>query len=322
MKKIFVFILSALAFVACGSDNDDNGNSNNNGSGTTLSEAVYAGVSKTLILSQAEFESLPENIKVLFPKSIDFLSSGYAIIELSQFEEGFENIIAYLAGSKAATRADEKAKSHYLKGKYTATSDGKSYNIPGYGTITVSGNKISFKPENVGETIEIDLDKIIKNDAVKSGDNTKWLCRSWRVVETDIEVEGSTTYGALYEGCNLKEIADDIVKHGVNVSQEDREKLNKLGAITDITFSQNGCLSFIYSGDRIDLGTWNWADIANGGFIYEWADKNHMGNAIINAASAGVVKFDNNNCDLSIGAQITNGGSNYIVNVTLTLAAQ
>lgn len=346
MKKSLLFIAAvALAgnfmFTSCGSDDDNKGSKNNT---PNMSESDLAEYSvgfqaskdgKPEDMMKNALQDIDANLVSHTPSAADFGSDGYGMVQLfSEVVSADGEDVCYdiddtkLKMSDVATAGPRKISPEdayeelkhslpyeYIRFPYSYDSDKKTYTIANFATFKFNdvyndAMYVTFTkyPSN---PIEIRGSKF-GNRIDRSYDNSKYLCRSWKINKIALEAKKngkSVVAGQEFTTTNLSEIANQIQdKYDVTISSEDRATLKDLGSLRYFTFSHNGRLTFYFT-KKIYTGTWSWKNAKSGTIKYEF-DKSNMKNAFIDGSGEAKVKFDAKTNELDITGNYVNKSDN------------
>ena len=320
MKKYFVMALAALlplAFVSCGSDGDNGGGTSSTTTLPTLSTAsskIFTGISaksgsgyETRSLpNTAEFD--PTNLSTLhFPKVAG--------------DPGYGEVLDLTGGGSAKARNIMRTMGpvdpwefEWVIGNYTFSNN--CYDI-GNGAIQVNiaggDANLVFTFYNGETTTTINATATSSNYNVYNGSQVGgWICRSWKVTSTELEMTQGSSYGKFWEGCDFVQIANDIKQH----ADFDDAVLRELGGLRKIRFTPAGRIYFHFlNGAKVNLYAGEWKLTNN---TFNWALDGNVGNDLINANGTGEITFDGNTAAIKLTVKAGDNGK-YQGFVTFTL---
>ena len=202
----------------------------------------------------------------------------------------------------------------YAVGDYTVS--GGVYTLKNFGTLRITkenGNSVEFilKLDGSNQTLTV---KATKMKPVASGTNTNYLCRTWKVKSTQLQVKENpgATYGHRFSGCDLNEIARYLEDKGARVEDE----FDANHSVKNIQFTQAGTYQIYYANGKLDIGKWKWDNQTAGTLSYVW-DSPEMGNSFWNGKAK--VEFEEK-VYLTFNALFTSGNKRYDVDAVCELA--
>lgn len=249
MKKYFI-LLSLLAlpfvFVGCGSDDDDN----NSYVGKELTETQFQELAD-------KFYQITQESGLLNGTDIEeiILKLGEDGLALLQSKGG--DILGNFS-TRALKRTD--GGQYAYVSKYTRDGD-EIILIDLGGKFNLSNNTLTLDAGPFAAQSLV-MSTIISQVSIAQVLNR--VCRTWNIIQTNIEVKGgdlgSDSYSKNYKvplANDLVAIAEDIdnqpklanVKMGENLAENDR-----LAKITSVSISKNGSILIVYSNGKWDIG--------------------------------------------------------------------
>lgn len=311
MKKTFlalaVVALFGIAFTACGGDDEPKTKTE-----TFLKPAPYA--NSSVRVDASDEESITGFID-------QTTGTGTGIVSTETTESG-KLILGVLPGTQfdkntsAMPGVQKKSLSSLLNLLFfDVTLNGNTYQIGTYGTLTVirEGSKYKFILNLFG--IEVTF-YATPSEKLPASDRTTSLARDWKVKSCQLQVKlGAATLAHNFDGCNLNEIEQWMIKNGASISPDDR--VPEGSNIICLGFTASKTYYIKYENKKIDGADWRWVDEKNGDLKYSWRDSD-MGNAY--EAGACTAKFYDGNCELTIEAVIKGSdGDSYPCKLVATL---
>lgn len=266
MKKFTLFALLALAvtaFCACGQIEDEDT------SIPTLADPVHKGDAIKLDIPEKDSNG-----------NVNALAADYKYIELTESGEFY---LLKRGGDEVVSGEYENAGNDNGTVKYKFKNLG---NINLEPMTKASGDIWRIILETGGKTISgfgSEMKRLEESEIVKA------LCRSWTIVETDVNItSGSTSVEKTYPGGDLYAIASDLSKQGISI---DASKLQGC-SIKSISFTSGTTLAVNFNGTTY-YGTFNGLSMSgknSHNFSYSFAGK-QMGNPLFNANGSGVINW-------------------------------
>ena len=312
MKKFFylaIAVMTAMSFTACGSDDDspaDNGFGGTNP--VTITPAKLADVSQAVVLNTPVEAKDNDLIKL---KEFNIMDGGQVAIVTE--EEGKSHVYVADIDFNAATKKATIKNSKILTGEFQIMDKVASSRADNGMSITFN---LSIKG-NIFNTEGGPADCAAKNMIIAGGMALSYLAQEFKVNRMTIKLEGDVNAFKDVNGGKLIEIYNIAKENGAEFTATEAKDFEK--EISYISISKTGIITITYADGQSDGGNWNWAN-------QQWNKLNlrllaeGMGNKFI-PQNAGVdVKFDGNQCALTINADIK-GSKNYSAKLTLLMTA-
>ncbi|MBQ9356774.1 MAG: hypothetical protein IJT98_05750 [Prevotella sp.] len=283
MKK-YLFALSALlltatfGLVACGEDDDQNE-----------------------LASKLAAITLKSPSHSVDAKLIKFIGTkvGDKIIESIELTESGKYLVTYRE-ENAATRGLSDLL--YLFGTYTGS--GTSFQLSGFGNISISGDNVNANVTLTVGSVEVTVPVTISMAEAESLMAT-YLCRTWTVTNTRLRYP--TSSGAVlakdFPGeCNLKTLVD-FAREYVDI----KDSFNPDKIVKGVTFTTIKSFLINYADDTYDVGSWSWdgtpsVELQTASMTYHW-NSDDMGASFMNGKAG--LEFAGNTCKLSLKADIS-----------------
>lgn len=287
MKKFLMLLsLSALpfAFTSCGSD--DGGGF----MGISLDEPVNKELSEKIY--KATGSQIPAGMTA--GEILLFLSENNTAVLKSTGEDILRDVPMGVRKLK-----DEDSNTYIYVTQYTKGEDDVITFAFG-GTFSLSGNALTL---NAGPYAGVQLAMSALSSGVNIAAALDKACRTWNVIQTNIQVSGgdlgSDTYSKNFRGAaanNLVTIADDIDAQEklANVNMGGRLKDNdRYTTIKDVTLSKSGTIVIRYGNDKYDVGELAGID-AGGKVSITWPDSFYSNEYL--SGELGITATLENNC--------------------------
>ncbi len=273
MKKFYIIIaIAVVSLFALSSCN------NKNGGDSQVKDVVMKDGKTKAAAKTVKFDKLVDGEKDM-PIFHEEGESGneYNLGQVEFTEDG--NAAAQLL--PVETKADVSDLGNIINKVFTYTESGGTYTIPGFGTVTISGNSVHIAFED-GSTFD---GTATVNPTTTSSVNENNLARTWKVDKVILSVSGNGVSAMKsFNGCNLYEMAKYAVDNGVTSLQDQLDKLEGYN-VANIIFT--GADSFIFSFTGADA-IWGSFSLPSGNKIsYTFPE----GNAFIHGSASGEYEF-------------------------------
>lgn len=218
MKKVFVYAMGLAALLAVSCNNKDN-------SANPESPATQ------------EWAQL-----IKFSEPVQIGAYAFQSVELTESSR----YIAEYVTSKASAGAN------ILYGKYTYAANG-TFTLDGLGSLKIDGNQVTINPSSAGGS-PVQVPATITRPSAKDQTAVN-VCRNWSISKIIIGISGKTKDGNTVEGdkmfnkLDLKEFADFAKRIGLEISDEDLEKISKYN-VKEICMTSAG--SFVVEFASVD----------------------------------------------------------------------
>ena len=228
-------------------------------------------------------------------KTIEFTEAGRYLLTIRKDEQ-----VAVKAGTGSYI---------FKSGSYTVS--GTTYTLNGWGTVNVSGNKVTATP-NQGAGIDVTATPV---NPLPENDFYVTLARTWKVdnVRMSVTLNGNAVT-VTKQGCDLPAIAEELKQKGVSINTETVAGY----VVKDIIFTRSKTFAVEFTGKDPLVGEFVLAD--NGNFSYSFTGNN--GNDIFNANAKGNVQWvaEDQQLVFTISADVTSGSSSYTGSVVFWLS--
>lgn len=217
MKKVFVYAMGLAALLAVSCNNKDN---------SANPEAP----------ATQEWAQL-----IKFSEPVQIGAYAFQSIELTESSR----YIAEYVTSKASAGAN------ILYGKYTYANG--TFTLDGLGSLKIDGNQVTINPSSAGGS-PVQVPANITRPSAKDQTAVN-ACRNWSISKIIIGISGKTKDGNTVEGdkmfnkLDLKEFADFAKRIGLEISDEDLEKISKYN-VKEICMTSAG--SFVVEFASVD----------------------------------------------------------------------
>ena len=217
MKKVFVYAMGLAALLAVSCNNKDN-------SATPEAPATQ------------EWAQL-----IKFSEPVQIGAYAFQSVELTESSR----YIAEYVTSKASAGAN------ILYGKYTYANG--TFTLDGLGSLKIDGNQVTINPSSAGGS-PVQVPATITRPSAKDQTAVN-ACRNWSISKIIIGISGKTKDGNTVEGdkmfnkLDLKEFADFAKRIGLEISDEDLEKISKYN-VKEICMTSAG--SFVVEFASVD----------------------------------------------------------------------
>ena len=218
MKKVFVYAMGLAALLAVSCNNKDN---------SANPEAP----------ATQEWAQL-----IKFSEPVQIGAYAFQSVELTESSR----YIAEYVTSKASAGAN------ILYGKYTYAANG-TFTLDGLGSLKIDGNQVTINPSSAGGS-PVQVPATITRPSAKDQTSVN-ACRNWSISKIIIGISGKTKDGNTVEGdkmfnkLDLKEFADFAKRIGLEISDEDLEKISKYN-VKEICMTSAG--SFVVEFASVD----------------------------------------------------------------------
>ena len=233
-------------------------------------------------------------------KSIEFTEAGRYIIA----------IVEAAPVSSAPTKAAGDIIS-YLTGSYTV--NGNTYNLQGYGSVTVDGNGVTVAPDE-GSTIQTACTETTQNPQT---DFYTTIARTWKVDNSRISVNANGNNVTVTKtGCDLPSVAAELNQKGVNINPSRVAGY----VVKDVIFTKSKTFAVEFTGNDPFVGEFDLG--SDHTFTYNF--DGNSGNDFFNASSSGSVNYvaEDQQLVFSVNAVLKNadGSKTYSGSVTMFLS--
>ena len=233
-------------------------------------------------------------------KSIEFTEAGRYIIA----------IVEAAPVSSAPTKAAGDIIS-YLTGSYTV--NGNTYNLQGYGSVTVDGTGVTVAP-NEGSSIETTCTETAQNPQT---DFYTTIARTWKVDNSRISVNANGNNVTVTKtGCDLPSVAAELNQKGVNINPSRVAGY----VVKDVIFTKSKTFAVEFTGNDPFVGEFDLG--SDHTFTYNF--DGNSGNDFFNASSSGSVNYvaEDQQLVFSVNAVLKNadGSKTYSGSVTMFLS--
>lgn len=217
MKKVFVYAMGLAALLAVSCNNKDN---------SANPEAP----------ATQEWAQL-----IKFSEPVQIGAYAFQSVELTESSR----YIAEYVTSKASAGAN------ILYGKYTYANG--TFTLDGLGSLKIDGNQVTINPSSAGGS-PVQVPATITRSPAKDQTAVN-ACRNWSISKIIIGISGKTKDGNTVEGdkmfnkLDLKEFADFAKRIGLEISDEDLEKISKYN-VKEICMTSAG--SFVVEFASVD----------------------------------------------------------------------
>ncbi len=217
MKKVFVYAMGLAALLAVSCNNKDN---------SANPEAP----------ATQEWAQL-----IKFSEPVQIGAYAFQSVELTESSR----YIAEYVTSKASAGAN------ILYGKYTYANG--TFTLDGLGSLKIDGNQVTINPSSAGGS-PVQVPATITRPSAKDQTAVN-ACRNWSISKIIIGISGKTKDGNTVEGdkmfnkLDLKEFADFAKRIGLEISDEDLEKISKYN-VKEICMTSAG--SFVVEFASVD----------------------------------------------------------------------
>lgn len=331
MKKHFLFMALAamtLGFAACGSD-DNGGRSNPN---TTPAVNLPAAKNANNACDFNLHNNQDGTMKVIDAKTQTEKENPPRISEINIAEGG--------TGSVGMINSD--GSNYFLSGEVTV--QGNRYTFNGKkvkGTIVCDPIPATSRA-NASESVNlfINLTIILEDGSeavytteeehpmtatqnivkgVASDSNLSYLARDWRILESEILLEGDVDAFKTFTGGDLAPIRKEAMDHGAEITGKDYEKLGK--TIEYVSFTKSCNIKIVYTDGTVDGGDTKWSSSDYKTFDLSLKDKGMGSKFIADNAHCDILLFEDR-CNLMLKTSITNETDKKKYDATLTLRMQ
>ncbi len=287
MKKVLVYVMGLAALLAVSCNNKDN-------SATPEAPATQE-------LAQVIKFSEPVQIGTYAFQSVELTESSRYIAE-------YVNIAEYVT-SKASAGAN------ILYGKYTYANG--TFTLDGLGSLKIDGNQVTINPSSAGGS-PIQVPATINRPSAKDQTAVN-ACRNWGISKIIIGISGKTKDGNTVEGdkmfnkLDLKEFADFAKRIGLEISDEDLEKISKYN-VKEICMTSAG--SFVVEFASVDpfYGSFS-LNGSNFTFILSEGDFPVLSGGKI----SGTLSFSGNTCIIDAAASLVYNEVPYSATLNISL---
>ena len=314
MKKFFylaIAVMTAMTFTACGSDDDEPTDNGYGGSKTvTITPAKLSDFSQALTLNNPVEAKDNSGIKL---KEFNVMDGGQVAIVVE--EDGKDNVyVADIDFNTATKEAKIKSGNKILSGTFqimdkAAASRANANDMAITFNLSINGN--------VFTTDGTPAECAVKAIFATGGKALVYLAQNFKLNRMTIKLDGDVKAFQDVDGGKLIEIYKIAKDNGAEFTATEVKEFER--EISYISISKTGFITITYVDGKSDGGNWNWANQQWNKFNLRLLEEG-MGNKFIPENTVVDVKFDGNQCSLTIYADIK-GSKNYSAKLTLLMTA-
>lgn len=237
MKKYSVLLavaaVSLFAFAAC---NKNGGEGGGGGSEVVMKDGTTKAAAKVVKFNNEKKPVYTDPNGTYQIKKLEFTEDGMCVIERQLI---------------VTTKADESGVSNLV---YAYTVSGSTYNIIGFGTVTISGSSVNVAPSTGGESGTFDATVTPTTTSSTTENN---FARTWKVNSVVVGLSGKdVSIMKSFSGCNLEEIGKYAAENGVTAL---KNRLSELQGYNVDYVLFTGADSFVisFTGASAIAGTFN-----------------------------------------------------------------
>ena len=185
-------------------------------------------------------EVLPEPAEASLAKKLDLADNAQHITSIEFTEAGRYIITFYEADPDdyIATKSFGYMYRH-ITGAYTFNNN--TYNLEGYGKVTINGSNVTVTPTDGTETTA----RFTEQEAYPEWDFLITLARTWKVDNTRVAVTmNGNAVTVTKQGCDIPSIAEELRQKGVQINTESVAGY----VVEDIIFTRNKTFAIEFTG--------------------------------------------------------------------------
>ncbi|MBD5224576.1 MAG: hypothetical protein HDS68_01240 [Bacteroidales bacterium] len=287
MKKAFKLISMAFialtvsaGFVACSSDDDDQPESGS-GINQELATPTYEADAALYNITSANSDY----------RSIELTAAGNYVVVM---DYGYYGAPARKAGvfRKSAIVSSRAYNNGIIEGTFTKTGD-NTYNLKGFGTITVTGNGGTAVDLDITleDGTDVNVTAARKNQKPDSM-MTNNLCRTWEFerLRYTIKINNRVMFDKEVDVNNMRELYLALANAGAldddeEIDWDDFEEEMEYMA-ERVIFTKAGTYLVEYRNSSLAISTWSWINENAGTLRYSWdyddmEDDDYAGNVVV-----------------------------------------
>lgn len=231
---------------------------------------------------------------------------GVKSIELS---EAGRYIVILEAAAKAVANSDEEV----FYGTYTYTNG--TFNLNGFGHVTINGNQVTITTETAGGS-PVTASATIKPTTTSDTAHDN-LCRTWKVGKTIIGLAGGSFGQAGVEkvfksGLNMNEIINWAEEY-ISLSDTDKQDLLKY-SVQEVSITGSGSIAVAFSSASPFVGSYS-LNLENISFGFDADDIPF----ITSGKFTGTATFTGNVCKVTVQASMVHNNQNYSATLEMEL---
>lgn len=310
MKKMVLVVSLVLAalvtLVSCSEKNGLQGDSRNRQDPTAIPEFPEP-VARDL------------SIKLSIPKTVPSGESNPVYDQYHSFE--FTESGHYIVVTAEQLSQDDtdiyEIEEKVITGDYTAELIGPVtvYQMKGFGEVHLekATKDVQLIITIILDGMEEELETLVTEDPqLPDSPMVKAICRSWKVIETDIDVKkegGGTGVEKTYQGCDFHAIAVDLHDQGIKINPDRLVGYN----VQSILLTAHRTLSVEFEKRDPYLGEFDTIK-EDGAFEYSFS-KTYSDNTFLQANATGRLSFNNGKALLKVSGKASENETKYNVGI-------